>query len=78
MMLHGWLKPKNAAKFAGVSERTLRAWLKTGLRHSRLPSGSILIKREWVDEFLQRFEAVQNRPGIVDKIVDEVTSELMQ
>jgi hypothetical protein len=64
-----WLKPKSAAKKADVSERTLRDWLKAGLRHSRLPSGSILIKAEWLDEFLAQFEATHND---VDRIVANV------
>lgn len=52
----GWFRIKAGAKYAGVSERTLRSWLKTGLRHSRLPTGTILVKREWLDEFLEHYE----------------------
>ena len=68
-----WLKPKAAAEFAGISERTIRDWLKNGLRHSRLPSGSILIQRIWLDEFLQAFE-VSDRE--VDTIVEGVLKEM--
>ena len=67
--LRGWLKVKDAAVYCDMSERTIRSWLKDGLRHSRLRSGTILIKAEWIDEFLERFETEENE---VDKIVDEV------
>jgi hypothetical protein len=52
-----------------MSERTIRSWLKDGLRHSRLRSGTILIKIEWIDEYLELFEAQENE---ADSIVDEV------
>jgi hypothetical protein len=67
--LRGWLKVKEAAVYCDMSERAIRSWLKDGLRHSRLASGTILIKVEWIDEFLGRFEAQENE---VDRIVDEV------
>ena len=56
----------------GVSERTLRDWLKAGLRHSRLPSGSFLIKKIWLDEYIEGFEATGNE---VDTVVDDVCKE---
>ena len=71
--LRGWLKVKEAAVYCDMSERTIRSWLKDGLRHSRLRSGTILIKVEWIDEFLERFEAQENE---VDRIVDEVVRGL--
>ena len=70
----GWLKVKNAAKYADVSERTLRTWLKSGLRHSRLPSGTILIKIEWLDEFLEENEVENNNS--VEKIAEQVIKNL--
>jgi hypothetical protein len=33
----GWLKTKNGARYANVSQRTFRDWFKEGLRHVRLP-----------------------------------------
>ncbi len=65
----GWLKTKTGSRYADVSIRTFRDWLKSGLRHSRLPSGSIRIKKEWIDEYLNGFEVVENE---VDVIVDDV------
>ena len=71
--LRGWLKVKEAAVYCDMPERTIRSWLKDGLRHSRLRSGTILIKVSWIDEFLERFEAQENQ---VDLIVDEVVRGL--
>ena len=66
--MNGWAKVRDAAKHAGVSERTFRNWLKTGLRYSRLKSGTILIKFEWLDSYLEGFESTENK---VDKVVEE-------
>jgi len=70
----GWLKVKNAAKYADVSERTLRGWLKEGLRHSRLTTGTILIKPQWIDEYLSGFECQENE---VDNIVNKACEGLL-
>ena len=70
----GWAKIKKAAEYAGVSERTLRAWLKEGLRHSCLPSGTILIKYAAIDEYLEGFEV---KDDFVDELVDSVVSEVL-
>ena len=69
-----WLKVKSAAKRADHSERTVRDWLKAGLRHCRLKSGGILIKVEWLDEYLESFECQENE---VDSIVDEVCGGIL-
>ena len=70
----GWTKIKKAAEYAGVSERTLRAWLKEGLRHSCLPSGTIMIKYASIDEYLEGFEV---KHDFVDELVDSVVSEVL-
>ena len=69
----GYAKVKKAAKYADVSERTFRDWLKDGLRHSRLNTGTILVAYTAIDEYLARFEVSRNQ---VDNIVDEVMQEL--
>jgi excisionase family DNA binding protein len=69
----GYAKVKEAANYAGVSERSFRDWLKNGLRHSRLNTGTILIPYAAIDEYLARFEVSRNH---VDDIVDEVMQEL--
>ncbi len=53
--------------------RTFRSWLKSGLRHSRLKTGTILIKTTWIDEYLEQFEATEN---IAKAIVDAALAEI--
>ncbi len=71
--MEGWYKPKQAAEYAGMKERTGRTWIKNGLRHVRLPSGTILIKREWIDQYLMGYEHKGNE---IDDIVDEVIGKI--
>lgn len=70
--MEGWLTVKKAAKHASVCDRTLREWLKNGLRHSRLNQRTILIKAEWLDEFLEAY-AVQNQPS---KTINEIIKSI--
>lgn len=51
-----WLKPSEASLYSGVSLKVFRAWLKEGLRHSRLPNGRILVSISAIDEFLTSYE----------------------
>jgi len=59
--MQNWLKIKEACDYVDISERTFRDWMKDGLRFSRLRSGTILIKKAWIDEYLESFEATDNR-----------------
>jgi hypothetical protein len=72
--LRGWLKVRPAASYAGVKERTFRSWFKSGLRHSRLPSGTVLVSIRAIDEYLEKFEVAENR---VDAIVNDVMREVL-
>lgn len=67
--MEGWATIKNAAKYADVSERTFRDWLKNGLKHSRLNAKTIRIRYSDIDEFLERFQADDH---LIDDIVDSV------
>jgi hypothetical protein len=67
-----WCKIKKGAEYSDISERTFRDWLKDGLKHARLPSGTILIKYEWIDEFLENYSAKED---LVDKTVNEVMKD---
>ena len=69
----GWGKVKQAARYAGVGERTFRDFLKKGLKHSRLPSGTILIRFTDIDAYLESFSVDESR---VDRIVDAVMGGL--
>ena len=51
----GWGKISPAAQDVGVSARTLRNWLHEGLKHSRLPAGTILIKFTDLNVCLEQF-----------------------
>jgi hypothetical protein len=72
-MIQGWKKVKQSAEYAGVSTRTFRPWLKEGLRHLRLPSGTILIKLDWIDQFLESFEHQENT---LDNLADNILKGL--
>ncbi|MFH1102445.1 MAG: hypothetical protein V1714_01590 [Pseudomonadota bacterium] len=68
--MNGWGKVRDASKYAGISPRTFRAWLKEGLAHSRMPSGTILIRFADVDFFLKKFEVRENKTvQIADEVV---------
>jgi len=71
--LRGWKKIKAAAEYGGVSERTMRDWLKRGLRHTRLPTGTLLIRLDWIDEYLEGFADQQNT---TEKIVNAVFRDI--
>jgi hypothetical protein len=71
--MNGFCKIKKAAAYAGVSDRTLEQWLKQGMKFVRLPTGTRLIKYQWVDDYLEGFVDTENH---VDVIVDEVMADL--
>jgi hypothetical protein len=56
-----------------VSKNTFRSWLKAGLEHVRLPSGTILVSDEAIDSFLKGFLVSRNQ---VDEVVDAVMKGL--
>ena len=69
-----WLTPKEAAAYARVSLKRLRKFYKNkgGLRYSRLPNGQILIKRQWLDEFLESFEVIDEATRQALEIVESL------
>jgi len=68
--LKGWLKIKHAAEYADISERTLRYWLKQGLRHAR-KDGTVYIRPQWIDNFLLQYEVDNDVENTVDAILAE-------
>ncbi len=70
----GWLRVRDAAKYTGVSERTIRDWLTEGLSRSKV-KGIVLIKVEWLDEWLNRFKVGKDQAEKIDTLVDEVLRE---
>jgi excisionase family DNA binding protein len=69
----GYAKVKQAARYTGVSERTFRDYLKTGLPHFRLSTGTILIAYRDIDEWFKQFRVDDSR---IDSIVNELTEGL--
>ena len=67
--MDGWGKVKDGFEYAGVAEKTFRGWLKEGLKHSRLPSGRILVRYSDIDEYLKRFAVTESE---IDKAVNEI------
>lgn len=70
----GWAKIPQIAEYIGLSDRTVRDLVKQGLRHVRMPSGTILVKYIWADQFLEQFE--DDGGNRLDAIVDEVVEGL--
>lgn len=72
--MRGWLRILPAAEYCCVSPRTLRKWLRRGLKHSRV-GGAILIKVDDLDEYLERFSETSNK---VDEMVNRVVREVLR
>ena len=73
----GWGKTTAAAEYAGVSVRTLRKWLRHGLKHSRLPSGTIWIKFSNIDAFLDQYEVESHEDSkYLNELVNDIMDEL--
>jgi len=70
-MRDGWAKIKAAAAYAGVNPRTVRSWLKMGLRHVRLPSGLVLIAYDDIDAYLRQFKHRDDR-------LDEIAADAVR
>jgi hypothetical protein len=71
----GWLKRIKGAKYTNVSPRTFDKLLRSGLRHVKLPSGTILTRPDWIDEFLKGFE-VEAKNDPIDELVNEIMDEM--
>ncbi len=84
-MIEGYLKIKSAAKFVDVNPGVVREWLKKGLPHSRINKKLVLIKKENLVKFIDRFEtssrkietAEKERREHIDSVVDEMTNGLV-
>ena len=67
-----WKKIPDAAKYIGMSERTVRELLKQGLPHSRLPSGTVLVELEQIDEWLRGFNVERQQQAIIRDILSGI------
>jgi hypothetical protein len=69
----GWLDVNGLTAYCSTGKRTIREWLKMGLKHARVNgTGKILVKREWIDAFLEGFAIANN---ISDTIEKEIMAE---
>ena len=48
---------KQAAKYASVTEPTLRNWMRDGLQHYRLSSRATRLHPDDIDQYIKRFKA---------------------
>lgn len=71
----GWCKPSQGAKYASHTLKVFRSWFGQGLRHIRLPNGRILTKYDWIDQFLQQFEA-QGANESAENIAREILAKM--
>jgi excisionase family DNA binding protein len=70
----GWFDISGAAAWCSTGKRTLEMWIKEeGLRYSRV-RGKRLVKKEWLDEFLEQHEL--SNVNEVGNLVDEVMKGL--
>lgn len=73
--MRGWFDIASLSEHVSTSKRTIEMWIKEeGLRVSRI-RGKRLIKKEWIDQFLEAHEVKKQEPEI-DRIVDEVCQDL--
>jgi excisionase family DNA binding protein len=68
-----WLKTSKAAKYAGVSVNTLRAWTRDGLQYSRPMGGAMLFNTADIDKYLRGYQVGQSES---DALAEEVLADL--
>jgi len=66
-MSKGWGRVRDVAEYTGLSDRTVRSWLKMGLPHSKV-GGAILVEFRQLDLWLRSFAVDGNK---VDTMVAE-------
>lgn len=71
----GWCSIKDAAEYAGVKPRTVRSWLKKGLRHVVVSKKMKLTKYEYIDEFLEGFHPDPNAD--INSLADEIYNQVV-
>jgi hypothetical protein len=69
-MADGWCKPSKGAKYADVSLKVFRGFLKNGLDHSRLESGHIRVKYSVIDEYLEKRKVRDQAKQMADELTE--------
>ncbi|HLU75601.1 MAG TPA: helix-turn-helix domain-containing protein [Nonomuraea sp.] len=57
------LTPKQVAKLFGVHYQTVLDWIHTGALQASLINERFYVRREWIDEMLERTSNRQQRPA---------------
>jgi excisionase family DNA binding protein len=74
LLIVGWFSIAGAAAYCSTSKRTIEMWIKEeGLRISQVRRKR-LIRKEWLDEFLEKHEV--NTGQAVDQIVEETLKDM--
>jgi hypothetical protein len=73
----GWCRPSKGAVYADRGLKVFYGWFKNGLRHVRLANGRILTQFDWIDEYLEKFEVVDQETHPNEK-VDQHIGKLKQ
>ena len=74
-LLPGFLPLEQAAAWSGVSKRTLKRWIASGLpKYQAGPGSKVLIRPGDIEAYLTRHQA---NPPNIDSMVDEVMNELV-
>lgn len=70
----GWFDIAATSEYCCTGKRTIEIWIKEkDLRIARI-RGKRLIKKEWLDEFLEQHEVKKNNE--IDTIVNEVMKDI--
>lgn len=68
----GCKKPKEAAKYAGVSERTLKSWYAQGLPHIKMNDRQTLVEGDDLKEFMRKKRRVREKPATIKEKANEL------
>ncbi len=69
-----WGTMPAAAEYAGVGKARIRRWMKNGLKHSRLPTGRVLIRFVDIDSYLERYQV--DEEAVVNATVNEILRDM--
>ena len=59
-----WMKVESIADYCDTSRRNVQNWIyKEGLRHIKV-KGTVRIKREWLDQWLEAHEVLEKPESI--------------
>jgi excisionase family DNA binding protein len=72
----GYLSIEGAAKYAGVSAKTIKRWKQRGLPvYQGTPRGKVLIRPSDIDAYLTRSQAPQvDLNAMVEEVIRELSS----